>query len=261
MKLEGLVKAAVALLLIAGLTVGCSPMEKIGYKRMRDYNEVVDGLQNARAEIANLNGDREALGSENSDLRRRTTELSQQLAAANQEKLAMQRDLEQSRANSSRLDTQLAGVQADLKRLTSLSMFEWNPNNNSLVVRAHFALGSAEIQAADRRSLAKAADAIKKIPASYTIHIDGHTDDLPVKHPKTRADHGDLWGLGAHRALAVLRVLQTHGVDSNRMVARSFADRDPLVPGSTVAARRQNRRVEISIAPTMPTAHLASIPK
>jgi len=93
------------------------------------------------------------------------------------------------------------------------------------------------------------AEKLKEIPPSYIIYIDGHTDDLPVKNPATVEAHRDLWGLGANRALTVLRALEGMAVNGSQMLPRSFAAYDPIDPAKTPAARRKNRRVEISVEP------------
>lgn len=257
MRRMGLGWAAVVTLAVVGLTSGCKLSEKVGLVGMSKHKEVVDRLQNEQAENGRLKMDNEAIGRDAEEQRNRSKQLDVQLQAANLE-LKKMKDTAASRTSSA--DAKLSAIQAQLKRLASTepSKFEWNSSNGSLVVRVQFALGSAELQAGSKPILAEAADVLKGVSTSYVIYIDGHTDDLPVVRPETKGKFGDLWGLGAHRALSVLRALQTQGVSQNRMVARSFADRDPLVHGKTVDARRRNRRVEISVAPAAAAAHLAS---
>ncbi|NOX30077.1 MAG: flagellar motor protein MotB [Actinobacteria bacterium] len=75
------------------------------------------------------------------------------------------------------------------------------------------------------------------------IHIEGHTDDVPLGNPAYSN-----WNLSADRAIAVLNVLlNEYGIDGNRLRAVANADQYPLVPNDSDENRSRNRRVEIVI--------------
>ena len=80
--------------------------------------------------------------------------------------------------------------------------------------------------------------------------IAGHTDDIPISKPATRAKHPTNWHLSAHRAIAVLNVMGGNGIDSTRLSARGFGEFRPVVPNAPgKKGNAQNRRVEIYIVP------------
>jgi chemotaxis protein MotB len=84
----------------------------------------------------------------------------------------------------------------------------------------------------------------------FDIIIAGHTDDLPILKPETRAKHPDNWYLSAHRAISVLEVMTNNGILPERVSARGFGEYRPIVPNEPgKKGNPQNRRVEIYIVP------------
>ena len=103
---------------------------------------------------------------------------------------------------------------------------------------------------------ASAIEAVKSLTAilnseqgvKFDIIIAGHTDDIPIQKPETRAKHPTNWHLSSHRAIAVLSVMESNNIDSKRLSARGFGEYRPIAdnqPGKK--GNPQNRRVEIYI--------------
>lgn len=82
----------------------------------------------------------------------------------------------------------------------------------------------------------------------FDIIIAGHTDDIPIARPATRAKHPTNWHLSSHRAISVLHIMEDNNIDSTRMSTRGFGEYRPVVPnGPNKTGNQQNRRVEIYI--------------
>ncbi len=82
----------------------------------------------------------------------------------------------------------------------------------------------------------------------FDIIIAGHTDDLPILRAETRAKHPSNWALSAHRAIAVLNVMETDKIEPKRMSIRGFGEYRPIAPNKeNKGGNPQNRRVEIYI--------------
>ncbi len=103
---------------------------------------------------------------------------------------------------------------------------------------------------------ASAIEAVKSLTAilnseqgkKFDVIIAGHTDDIPIQKPETRAKHPTNWHLSAHRAIAVLNVMESNNIESKRLSARGFGEYRPIAenqPGKK--GNPQNRRVEIYI--------------
>jgi chemotaxis protein MotB len=84
----------------------------------------------------------------------------------------------------------------------------------------------------------------------FDVIIAGHTDDIPISKPETRAKHPTNWHLSAHRAISVLNVMGADGIDNTRMSVRGFGEFRPVTPNAPgKKGNAQNRRVEIYIVP------------
>jgi len=84
----------------------------------------------------------------------------------------------------------------------------------------------------------------------FDIIIAGHTDDIRIGKPATRAKHPTNWHLSAHRAISVLDIMSNSNVNSERMSIRGFGEFRPISPNKPdKKGNPQNRRVEIYIVP------------
>ena len=82
----------------------------------------------------------------------------------------------------------------------------------------------------------------------FDVIIAGHTDDIPILKPETRTKHPTNWALSAHRAIAVLDVMEGSNIESKRMSVRGFGEYRPIAENlSNKRGNPQNRRVEIYI--------------
>lgn len=102
-----------------------------------------------------------------------------------------------------------------------------------------FASGKAEITEQGKQTLKQLIATLKG--EGKRIRVDGHTDDEPITHSS--------WGtnlrLSVERSLAVAAFLIQSGVPADRVGVAGFGEHRPSKPGSTEAARAENRRVEI----------------
>ena len=103
-----------------------------------------------------------------------------------------------------------------------------------------------------------AAEAIKTLSGilnseegkNFDCIIAGHTDDMRIARAETRAQHPTNWHLSVHRAISVLKAMETNGISPERMSARGFGEYRPLQPNApNQGGNPANRRVEIYIVP------------
>jgi len=84
----------------------------------------------------------------------------------------------------------------------------------------------------------------------FDVIIAGHTDDIRIGKPETRAKHPTNWHLSAHRAISVLDIMSNSGISPERMSVRGFGEFRPIAPNApNKKGNSQNRRVEIYIVP------------
>lgn len=77
---------------------------------------------------------------------------------------------------------------------------------------------------------------------------------LVVGHTDSVGDPARNRTLSRQRAIAVMAYLVEHGVDAGRLQANGMGSDQPVADNGTEDGRRRNRRVEIIIVPTAPSA-------
>ena len=78
---------------------------------------------------------------------------------------------------------------------------------------------------------------------NWALQVDGHTDVRPINSPEFPSN----WELSTSRAISVVRYLASRGVPARRLVAAGFGEFQPLDRGTSEAALRRNRRIELKL--------------
>jgi len=108
---------------------------------------------------------------------------------------------------------------------------------------ALFETGRAELTAEARRILADLGVMLNDL-ADFDIHIEGHTDNVPI-HTEEFPSNLEL---SAGRSLAVARFfIDTQGFDSMRISVAGHGENKPVANNATAEGRSKNRRVEINV--------------
>jgi len=111
-----------------------------------------------------------------------------------------------------------------------------------------FDSGKAKIRPEAFSLLSKVSAVLKDNMAQFNIGIEGHTDNVPIKHSGYKSN----WELSTSRALSVLHYLANdQGISPERLSAIGYGEYRPLVSNETADGRKQNRRVEIVILPNI----------
>lgn len=102
-----------------------------------------------------------------------------------------------------------------------------------------FAIDSAQILPASSGLLNEIADVLIKNPRIKKVEVQGHTDNTgdPARNLRLSED----------RANAVVSWLTSHGVPSDRLVAKGYGEQRPLLPNVTEGNKQRNRRVQFVI--------------
>ncbi len=134
-------------------------------------------------------------------------------------------------------------VAAQLKATASFDVHE---EKRGLVISiadtALFGGGTADLNPNMQRALDKIATSMRNMP--NRIHIEGHTDDIPISTARFPSN----WELSTARATNVLRYLaERKGLPSSRLAAAGYGEHYPRVPNSSAESRAKNRRVDIVI--------------
>ncbi|OSQ47963.1 peptidoglycan -binding protein [Thalassospira alkalitolerans] len=112
-----------------------------------------------------------------------------------------------------------------------------------------FGSGSSDLGLEGQEQLAKLGDTLTTIASEipddidWVMRVDGHTDKVPIRNLKFASN----WELSSARAISVVKFLIERGVPPNRLVAAGFGEYQPLDNRDDEIAYRRNRRIEFKI--------------
>jgi len=114
-----------------------------------------------------------------------------------------------------------------------------------------FPPGGATLSPAGQAQIERVAGILQEVSGDipegidWVIRVDGHTDNIPLTGGGRFADN---WELSQARSLSVVRYMtQELGFPSARLAANGFGEYQPVNTADTVAARAQNRRIELKL--------------
>jgi len=110
-----------------------------------------------------------------------------------------------------------------------------------------FPSGSAMLRSQSLPIIQTLANLIRLVP--FTIVVEGHTDDVPIREG---AEFNDNWELSLARAMAVVKVLTTSDIPPNQIAAAAYGSFHPVASNLTTSGRKLNRRVEVALFKEFP---------
>ncbi len=116
----------------------------------------------------------------------------------------------------------------------------------TFVAEVLFDSGKADLRPNSFARLDKVARVLNTTVKDLFVGIEGHTDNVPIKHSKWKSN----WELSSARALSVLHYMEeNHKINPIRLSATGYGEYRPLMSNDTPEGRQKNRRVEIVILP------------
>ena len=107
--------------------------------------------------------------------------------------------------------------------------------------RILFEAGQADLLPEARNLIAHVGTIVSNYP-SYSLRIEGHTDNSPIRTSRYPSN----WELSTSRAVNVVRYLLEKGlISGDRLQAAGFSEYHPRFPNDTSENRAGNRRVEL----------------
>lgn len=233
---RGFVIPLLALAALAPIAVGCVTTAQ--------HEQVVSELERQLAlERESATAERERLYAE-SDAQRK------ELEAARRQLAAFERDIAPKARKYDEIQPTYEGLVRDLEADLAAARIQMDRLREgfrtSLPAETLFASGSADLTAEGERVLAQLAEQLQ--PAPYQILVQGHTDDVPIRGALAERFPTN-WELAAIRAARVVRALEAHGIEPERLAAVSLGEHHPVAPNDTPEGRAENRRIEIRLIP------------
>lgn len=104
-----------------------------------------------------------------------------------------------------------------------------------------FESGKAEVSNEAKRVFLELADTLSSY--SNAIVVAGHTDNLPINN----SDFSNNWSLSSARAVSVVRLLSSQGIQPQRLSAMGYGEFHPVASNDTAIGRGKNRRVVLRV--------------
>jgi chemotaxis protein MotB len=128
----------------------------------------------------------------------------------------------------------------------------YDPINGALKWKSDllFALGSDIVKDSAKQSLQRFSEIMNSSAAKdFDLIVVGHTDNIRIARPETKAMHPTNMHLATHRSIAAFNTLRDSGVPAQRIGVMGFGEFRPIQSNDSEANRALNRRVEMYIVP------------
>jgi chemotaxis protein MotB len=198
-------------------------------------NTLHEQIKDLSAEVTALKKDQEMTRMENSALQAKVDELTRKADKAER--------LEKATQTYENLQKKLEKeIQQGKIQITEMQ----NRLTVTMVDKILFPSGSVEISPEGKKVLDKVVSILKDVNDKH-IQVEGHTDNVPIRHLKNR--YPTNWELSTARATEVVRYLQEDGIDPRVLSATGYSEYQPVAPNDSDEGRAKNRRIEIVLLP------------
>ena len=259
-------------------------------KANSDLKDLDEKLNKLKQDTTNLGSDVRSTGARLAALEKEHAQISgyyknllsssgkqnRDMALQQEQLLAIQRSLENTRKLNDSLSISLAerekkvreleqvmaskdkAVQ-DLKNKISNALLNFKENDItvkvkngkvyvSLAEQLLFGSGSIDVDSKGVTALQQLAKAIKD-QRDINIMVEGHTDNVPISRKSQYMN--DNWDLSVMRATSITRILTKAGVSTKQITASGRGESMQLAANDTPQNKQKNRRTEIIITPNL----------
>jgi chemotaxis protein MotB len=144
-------------------------------------------------------------------------------------------------------------LQAKFKKMIDAGHLKVTTRHGRIVLQLHndvlFDTGEAELKPDGKQAIAEIATALRSVGAKR-FQVAGHTDSEPIT-AETKKKFPTNWELSAARAIAVVKLLVTDGVEAGALSAAGYGPYDPVASNSSPDGQSKNRRIEITLVPNV----------
>jgi chemotaxis protein MotB len=245
-------------------------------KMKEDTTNLGIDLRNSTQKLASLEKEHDQLSTYYKNLTTSSGKLNRDLVQQQQQLLAIQNNLDQTRKLNDSLSNSLAEREKKVQELehvlaskdkavqdlkTKISDALLNFKENDITVKVKngkvyislaeqllFQSGSVEVDGKGVTALQQLAKAIKDHKDIHIV-VEGHTDNVPIS--KKSPYMTDNWDLSVMRATSITRILTKGGVAANQITASGKGEFAPLASNDTPQNKQKNRRTEIIITPDL----------
>ena len=246
------------LLLLVAFAAGCGVKKAKYDAQVKLAKELKEKLEAAEASneklktrIGSLNGQIKALNKQLDEIRGDSARMRNRFRTKLR---ATQKELEElakARKEAEKRAQMLRELTAKFRKLIDAGKLSIKIIHGRMVLKLKSAVlfdsGRVRLKRAGRRALGEIAKVLKDIKKKH-FQVAGHTDNEPIRSRRYKSN----WSLSAARAVKVVRFLQKQGVPPKNLSAAGFSQFQPVALNKTDEGKRQNRRIEITLLPSIP---------
>jgi chemotaxis protein MotB len=147
----------------------------------------------------------------------------------------------------------LDDLQAKFKKMIDAGHLKVTTRHGRIVLQLHndvlFATGEAELKPDGKQAIGEIAATLRGVGLKR-FQVAGHTDSEPIT-TETKKTYPTNWELSSARAIAVVKLLVSDGVEPNVLSAAGYGPYDPVATNATPDGQSKNRRIEITLVPNV----------
>jgi chemotaxis protein MotB len=242
---------ALATALFGALGIGCGPTRS-------EYDSKAREAEAAKQQVAQLQ--QQLAGDE-----QQITQLKGALGMAQSQAITDDQKAQLEEAKRAMQEAQDRGkllddLQTKFKRMIDAGHLKVTTRHGRVVLQLRndvlFDKGDADVKPDGKQALAEIASTLRGVGAKR-FQVAGHTDTEPITTDKKK-DFPTNWELSAARAIAVVKLLVSEGVDPGALSAAGYGPYDPVASNGTPDGQAKNRRIEITLVPYVPAVTTAA---
>ena len=136
------------------------------------------------------------------------------------------------------------------KKMIDAGQLKITTRNGRLVLQLPndilFDSGQTAIKPGGKTALGQVAGVLKTV-AGRSFQVAGDTDNVPIQTARFPSN----WELSTARAVEVVKLLISQGVDPKGLSAAGYGEFDPVASNDAADGRSRNRRIEIMLQPNL----------
>lgn len=215
-------------------------------QRIAEFERQLEARDHELAGLKTAAGERERLVADLAAAKQRASDLESELTRRDHEMAGLKGALDQQK-------TSLAEAKDDLSKLLQAEVAKGNVTMKQLgdqltlglATTLLFDSGEAMLKPGGVDVLHRIGAVLKQYP-DRSIHVAGHTDNVPIKGRLAKKFPTNV-ELSQARAESARQALTDGGMAMDKVEAKGHADSRPIASNSTAEGRQKNRRVEIVV--------------
>lgn len=147
----------------------------------------------------------------------------------------------------------LTDLEGKFKKMIDAGHLKVTTRHGRVVLQLHndvlFDTGTADVKADGKQAIGQVAATLRGV-GGRRFQVAGHTDNAPIT-TETKKTYPTNWELSTARAISVVKLLVSEGVDPGELSAAGYGPYDPIASNGTPEGQAKNRRIEITVVPNV----------